>query len=115
MKKALILAKINSYSPVALRQLAEVAQVPVVEINVYTVYAIYNKQNKKFYIGQTKDLVERIHLHNKKAFRGYTSCFDGDWTLIYKEECGSRNEALQREKQLKSFRGREFIKKFIPR
>lgn len=55
-------------------------------------------------------------MHNNKAFKnGYTSRFDGEWQLIYNEEVASRQEALIREKQLKSFRGREFVKNFIPR
>ena len=77
-------------------------------------YAIYNKQCNKIYIGQTENLDERIILHNNKKFVGsYTSRFNGKWELIYKEEVKSRKEALTREKQLKSYRGREYIKNLI--
>ena len=79
----------------------------------YFVYAIYNQRHDKFYIGQTFDINKRLVEHNNKVFKGYTSQFDGPWILIYKEEVSSRQEALKREKQLKSFRGREFIKKQI--
>jgi len=83
---------------------------------VYWVYAIYNRTYKKIYIGQTKDLSERLKLHNDKVFsRGYTARFDGSWNLIYKEKCDDRKIALVREKQLKSYQGRLFIKDFIPR
>lgn len=82
---------------------------------MYDVYTIYNLKNDKIYIGQTEDLQLRLDLHNKKTFKGYTSRFDGEWQLIYREEVATRQEALKREKQLKSFRGREFVKKFIPR
>lgn len=81
---------------------------------MYTVYAIYNRKNQKIYIGQTVDLEVRLEQHNHKTFKGYTSRFDGLWDLIYSEEAYSRDEALKREKQLKSFRGREFIKQRIP-
>jgi putative endonuclease len=81
---------------------------------MYTVYAIYNKEAKKFYIGQTVNLETRLEQHNHKSFKGYTSRFDGLWDLVYSEEAGTRVEALTREKQLKSFRGREFIKQHIP-
>lgn len=81
---------------------------------MFFVYAIYNRKHNKIYIGQTKDIVERIYLHNKGIFKtSFTSRYDGIWILIYKEELKTRNESLTREKQLKSFRGREFIKKFI--
>jgi putative endonuclease len=105
----------TEYSAIALRQLAEAEQF-CYACGMYYVYAIYNKKNDKFYIGQCEDLFVRVSLHNSKEFsRSYTARFDGEWRLIYNEEVPSRSEALVREKQLKSFRGREFIKKHIPR
>ena len=78
------------------------------------VYAIYNRKADKFYIGQTKDLNQRLEYHNGTEFKkSYTSRFDGSWELVYKEECANREVALKREKQLKSFRGREFIKSHL--
>jgi len=83
---------------------------------MYYVYAVYNKKNLKIYVGQTKDLEERITLHNSKVFKdSYTAKFDGKWKLIYTEKVISKQEALKREKQLKSHRGRDFIKQNIPR
>ncbi len=80
---------------------------------MFFVYAIYNRKHNKIYIGQTKDLKERINLHNRGIFKtSFTSRYDGIWILIYKELLKTRQESLMREKQLKSFRGREFIKKF---
>ncbi len=82
---------------------------------MYYIYAIYNTDAHKVYIGQTENLEERLRLHNNKEFRNsYTSRFDGKWFLIYTEAVPNRADALQREKQLKSYRGREFIKKFKP-
>ena len=81
--------------------------------NMY-VYALYNREKKKVYIGQTKNLEERLNAHNDKRFsNSYTAKNDGYWELIYKEEIQTRKQALIREKQLKSYRGREFIKKLI--
>jgi len=83
---------------------------------VYWVYAIYNKRYGKIYIGQTEDLGKRLELHNDKVFsKSYTARFEGDWNLIYKEKCDNRESALVREKQLKSYQGRLFVKDFIPR
>lgn len=82
---------------------------------MYSVYAIYNLEHKKTYIGQTKNLTDRIRMHNEKIIKGYTSRFSGEWVLIYSETQPNRMAATLREKQLKSFRGREFIKKYIPR
>ncbi len=82
---------------------------------MYFVYAIYNKLVNKIYIGQTRDIGERLKMHNQKLIPGYTSRFSGTWVIIYSESVQNRNEALKREKQLKSYRGRQFIKTFIPR
>lgn len=97
----------------ALRRLAEVAQ-NLIEIKMYRVYAIYNKKHNKIYVGQTINLEERLVLHNQHVFRGYTAQFDGLWTLIYSEDLPTRLLALRREKQLKSYRGRQFVKSHIP-
>ncbi|MEI7653531.1 MAG: GIY-YIG nuclease family protein [bacterium] len=78
------------------------------------VYALYNSKHDKIYIGQTVDLDERIRQHNDHDFRQtYTSRFDGPWVVVYTEIVANRNEALIHEKQLKSYRGREFIRKQI--
>ncbi|OGM91318.1 hypothetical protein A2755_02915 [Candidatus Wolfebacteria bacterium RIFCSPHIGHO2_01_FULL_48_22] len=81
---------------------------------MFKVYCIYNSYHKKLYVGQTKDINERKELHNSHIFKNsYTARFDGEWKIIYSETVESREAALRREKQLKSFRGREFLKTFI--
>ena len=81
---------------------------------MYFVYAIHNRKHNRIYIGQTENLTERLKLHNKGIFKHcFTARFDGKWVLIYKEKVGTRQEALIREKQLKSYRGREFVKSFL--
>jgi putative endonuclease len=80
---------------------------------MYFVYVLYNQEHAKIYIGQTDNIEKRLEQHNQKTFGGYTARFSGVWVLIYSEEVVSRNEALKREKQLKSYQGRKFVKKFI--
>lgn len=80
---------------------------------MYTVYVLFNREVGKIYIGQTTNLSRRIAEHNQKRGNHFTAKVKGTWQLIYKEECTSRHDALKREKQLKSYRGREFIKKLI--
>jgi len=81
---------------------------------MYYVYALYNKENDKIYIGQTSDLEKRIILHNSKIMKtSYTAHYKGSWEIIYQEKTNNRQEALIREKQLKSYQGRLFIRKTI--
>ena len=81
---------------------------------MYIVYAIFNKKHNKIYIGQTENMDERLLAHNEGRFTGsYTAKFDGCWGLLYAEKCLTRKDVLKREKQLKSYRGREFIRSLI--
>ena len=83
---------------------------------MFAVYAIYNRKHGKLYIGQTADIEARMELHRDKMFvNSFTSRFDGEWEIIYQESLPDRRSALIREKQLKSYRGREYIKTCIPR
>ena len=69
----------------------------------YTVYILRTSRNT-LYVGQTKDLENRIKQHKNKtrAAAVYTKGFD--WVeLIYKEEYPSLSEALKREYQLKQW------------
>lgn len=81
---------------------------------MYVVYAIYNTYADKIYIGQTSNMETRLIEHNQKRGNHYTAMFEGEWKLIYTESVPTRSEALKREKQLKSFKGREYIKSHIP-
>jgi putative endonuclease len=82
----------------------------------YYTYAIISKSTGKVYIGQTDNLIKRLARHNdllphKKS--SFTSKNKGPWELIYKESFDNRSAALKREKELKSFQGRKFIKNHI--
>ena len=78
---------------------------------MFYVYVIKN-QNGKIYIGQTGDLEKRLGQHNDINFdkRSYTKLNKGKWTLIYTEEFTTRKEVIKREKELKTSRGRSFIR-----
>lgn len=80
---------------------------------MWFVYALYNEEKNKIYIGQTNNLEQRLIEHNQKRGNHYTAKTEGKWIVIYKEEVADRKAALTREKQLKSYRGREYIKQYI--
>ena len=74
---------------------------------MFYVYALYSSKFNKIYVGQTCDLENRLIEHNS-GLSFYTKRFI-PWKIIYTEEFETRREALTREKQLKSQKGREFI------
>ncbi|MGA1978088.1 MAG: GIY-YIG nuclease family protein [Bacteroidales bacterium] len=80
---------------------------------MYYVYALYSEKYNKIYIGSSSDLIKRINSHNDPRNKGWTSRFR-PWILIYSEILSSKPEALLREKQLKSFNGRCFIRSLVP-
>ena len=73
----------------------------------YFVYVLKNSEGV-LYIGQTKDLNDRIIRHNTNRSK-YTKN-KGPYKLIYKEQFSSRSESMKREKELKSGKGRAWIK-----
>ncbi|MFZ5982535.1 MAG: GIY-YIG nuclease family protein [Patescibacteria group bacterium] len=82
----------------------------------FLVYAIYNKNRDKIYIGHTSDLDSRIERHNgvlKNKSKSFTHRNSGKWDLVYSEEFETRIESINRERELKSFRGREFVRSLI--
>ena len=74
---------------------------------MFTVYVLFSKKFDKIYIGQTSDINIRFNEHNmglSKHTKKYIP-----WEIIHTEPFETRKEALYREKQLKSSRGRSFI------
>ncbi len=78
----------------------------------FTVYILFSKPYDKIYIGYTSNIEQRLLSHNVLAKKGWTIKFR-PWQLVYTEEFQSKSEALKREKELKSFQGREFIRNTI--
>ncbi|WKK80982.1 GIY-YIG nuclease family protein [Marivirga arenosa] len=75
---------------------------------MFDVYVLYSPNHKKIYIGYTSDLKNRIDSHNIYSNKGYTKKYR-PWDILYTEQFLSKSDALKREKQLKSAKGREFI------
>lgn len=79
----------------------------------FVVYAIANNADE-IYIGHTDNIEKRLQRHNG-VLKSKTTSFtkrhkNGNWKLIYSEKRTTRKEAIQREKQLKSYQGRTFIR-----
>jgi putative endonuclease len=66
----------------------------------YHVYILASQQNGTLYIGMTKDLIRRIHVHKEGLVDSFTKrhCMK---TLVYFESHDRTEHAIQREKTLK--------------
>ena len=74
----------------------------------FIVYILYSFRADKIYIGVTSDIISRFHSHNALARKGYTTRHR-PWYVIYCEVFYSKSEALAREKNLKTAKGRNWI------
>ena len=76
---------------------------------MFFVYVLYSRKFDKIYIGFTSNLDGRLDAHNHPANKGWTKSFR-PWEIVHSEVFKSKQKALKREKELKSSRGRNFIK-----
>jgi len=79
---------------------------------MFTVYVLHSGKHDKIYIGFTSNLEQRLKSHNELGKKGWTIKFR-PWTLVHHESYESKAEAMHREKQLKSAKGRQFIRNLI--
>ena len=76
----------------------------------YYVYMLKSlNKNNQTYVGYTKNLPERIKLHNTGKGAKFTR--GRKWKLIYKEKYTTKNQAISREYYIKNNRAlRNIIK-----
>ncbi len=79
---------------------------------MYFLYALYSDSFDKIYIGYSADPEARLNSHNSPLNKGWTASFR-PWRIVYVEPAVSKKKALIREKQLKSFQGRNFIRSLV--
>jgi putative endonuclease len=75
---------------------------------IYYTYVLKSSKDNNFYTGYTSNLKLRLESHNKGDV---TSTKDRrPLKLIYFEGCLNRNDAMHREKYLKTYLGKQFLK-----
>ena len=65
------------------------------------VYILSSQPNGTIYVGVTSDLIKRVWQHKNNVVAGFTQKYDVH-QLVWYEQHGSMESAIQREKQLKS-------------
>ena len=80
----------------------------------FHVYVLVNPR-KETYVGQTDNLTRRLTQHNDPGFRGslHTKRHPGPWTLLHSESFPTRSAAMKREKELKTGKGRDQIRRWL--
>jgi putative endonuclease len=72
------------------------------------VYVLQSKVDGNFYVGYTKDLKLRFEQHQKGLVKSTKE--RRPLNLIYYEACIDQADVLKREKYLKKYHGRMFLK-----
>ena len=76
---------------------------------MYFTYVLRSETDGKFYTGFTKNLKLRFEQHNKGLVESTKE--RRPFNLIYYEACLKQDDAIKREKYLKSYHGKMFLKK----
>ncbi len=80
---------------------------------MHYVYVIQSRKDRQFYTGFTSDLQNRFREHN--TGRVYSTKGRGPFELIYYEACQNEQDALARERYLKSGMGKRYLKNRLKR
>jgi len=75
---------------------------------MYCVYVLKSVKDNKNYVGYTKNLKLRFKLHEEGRVNSTKN--RGPLKLIYYEACLNQQDATHREKYLKTYHGKMFIK-----
>jgi len=80
----------------------------------FVVYVLLNPEGET-YVGQTADIDRRLAQHNNPDCRLtlHTKRHPGPWRLLHSESFSSRSAAMHREKELKSGKGRDWIRRIL--
>ncbi|WP_338222684.1 GIY-YIG nuclease family protein [Algoriphagus confluentis] len=78
----------------------------------FVVYILFSPSTGKTYTGMTSDLITRFHFHNQKSTKGFTIKYR-PWIVVHVEFFQSKKQALERELELKSGKGRDWVRNFI--
>ncbi len=75
----------------------------------YFVYVLLSEKDGKYYVGYTKDLNVRFEQHQKGQVKSTKHRLP--FKIIYYEASITKNDALKREKYLKTYYGKMFLAK----
>ena len=80
-------------------------------MSMFYVFILRSQKNGRHYIGQTKNLDDRLNRHNSGRERSTKS--GAPWDLIFTKSFLTRSEAFQLEQKLKGFKSRSRVLDYI--
>ena len=80
---------------------------------MYYIYVIQSEKDELFYTGFTRDIQKRLHEHNTGKVASTKN--RRPFRLIYFEACLNEQDAIAREKYLKTGMGKRYLKNRLKR
>ena len=78
---------------------------------MFFVYVLKSQLYKKSYVGHTDNIDRRLKEHNSGR-NNFTRRYV-PWSIVYTEKYDNIDDAVKREKALKTTKGRRFLKKIF--
>jgi len=78
---------------------------------MFTVYILYSEKLNRYYVGYTNDMARRISEHNRP--KGKYTDLGIPWKLVHSESYDTKNEAMSRERYIKSKKSKQFISDLV--
>jgi putative endonuclease len=78
---------------------------------MFFVYILEATESKRYYIGQTENLEERLKRHNQG--RNLSTKAYVPWRMKWQKEFETRSEAVKFERKLKGIKKRVWLEKFV--
>ena len=78
---------------------------------MFYVYILQSLKDQSYYIGQTKNVSNRLERRNRRRQSATRSKVP--WELIYTEPFPTRSQAVRRELEIKSWKSRQAIKELL--
>src|SRR3989344_3001280 len=76
---------------------------------MYYTYILKSKKDNQYYIGYTNDLDSRLKLHNANTVQATKGL--GPWEIFHSEQFQTEKEAVNRERQIKSWKSRKAVER----
>lgn len=80
---------------------------------MYYVYVLKSRKDGKFYVGYTNNIKERVKLHNTGKIK--STKLRKPFELVYYEASLTKEDALHRERYLKTSYGKRYIRNRLKR
>ncbi|MBI0401353.1 GIY-YIG nuclease family protein [Cyclobacterium marinum] len=75
----------------------------------YAVYILYSVSLNRYYVGQSKNHIERLERH--QSGRNKSTKAGKPWEIVHVEFFNNRSDAVRKERQIKNIGSRRYLER----